>query len=197
MVMRPTALSPTDPDRREFLKTSLAGSLVLLAATVLPAGCTREEEAPRGLLVFTPGECLTMEAVAARIIPRGGVFAAGAGDVGVARRADRILVHLEADTQRRIARALRVFEYAPLFSGHLRPFRRLSPAEQDRLLHAWHSSRRPFRAQVFDALKSLTLMAFYNSHAGHDALGIAPVPCRTAGGGRKVREAASPQGARP
>ena len=158
--MRAPVLPPVNPDRREFLKTSLAGSLVLVAAALLPAGCAREEETPRGLLVFTPGEYLTMEAVAARIIPRGGIFPAGAEDAGVARRVDRILVHLEADTQRRIRRALRVFEYAPLFSGLLRPFRRLSPAEQDRLLHAWHSSRRVFRAQVFDALKWLVMMAF-------------------------------------
>ena len=196
--MRAPVLPPVDPDRREFLKTSLAGSLVLVAAAVLPAGCAREEEAPRGLLVFTPGEYLTMQAVAARLIPRGGIFPAGAVDAGVARRVDRILVHLEADTQRRISRALRVFEYAPLFSGLLRPFRRLSPAEQDRLLHAWHSSRRVFRAQVFDAFKWLAMMAFYNSHAGHDALGIepAPAPCRAAAGGRGARAAVSGQGAR-
>jgi len=176
--MRPPALPPPDPGRREFLRTSLTGSAVLLAAAALPAGCARDEAAPRGLLVLEPGEYLTMAAVAARLIPRGGIFAAGADDVGAARRIDRILSRLEGDTQRRVARALRIFEVAPLFSKHLRPFRRLSGAEQDRVLHAWHSSRRALRTQVFDALKSLTMTAFYNSHAGREALGIAEDPCR-------------------
>jgi len=185
------ALPPPDPNRREFLRTSLAGSAALLAAAVLPAGCARDEEAPRELLVLRPGEYLTMAAVAARLIPPGGIFAACAADIGAARRIDRILARLEGSTQRRVSRALRIFEVAPLFSGHLRPFRRLSAVEQDRALHAWHSSHRLFRTQVFDVLKSLTMMAFYDSHEGREALAIAPDPCAS----RRV--VSSPEGARP
>ncbi len=187
---------PPNPNRREFLRTSLAGSIVLLAAAGLPSGCARDEKAPRGLLVLKPGEYLTMAAVAARLIPRGGIFAAGAEDVGVARRVDRILARLEGDTQRQIGRALRIFEIAPLFSRNLRPFRRLSPGEQDRVLHAWHSSRRSIRTRVFDALKALTMLAFYDSHEGREAVARAPEAC-PGSRERSARGAETPPGGRP
>ncbi len=195
--MRPSALPPSDPARREFLRTSLAGSAILLAAAVLPSGCARDEEAPRGLLVLEPGEYLTMAAVAARLIPKGGIFAAGAANVDAARRIDRILSRLGSDTQRRVARALRFFDAAPLFSWRLRSFRRLSGAERDRVLQAWHSSRRALRSQVFDAFKSLTMLAFYESRAGRRALGIAEDPCRARASAGARRVASARGGSRP
>ncbi|OGP86737.1 MAG: hypothetical protein A2Y95_05580 [Deltaproteobacteria bacterium RBG_13_65_10] len=181
--MRHPLLSSADLDRRRFLKTSLAGSAALLVASALPCGCGGREPVPRGLLALSPVEYRTMEAAAARLIPPGGPFAPGAADVDVARRVDRIVAQLDDETRLRVKHAIRLFEYAPFLSGHLRSFRKLSPGAQDEVLHAWNSSRRPFRVHVFDLLKSLALMAFYNSSEVHDAMGKAPPLCHA----RRVR----------
>jgi hypothetical protein len=170
-------LIPPDPGRRRFLKSSLAGSAALLLASALPSGCGRRESAPPGLLALSPVEYRTMEAVSARMIPAGGPFAPGAADVHVARRVDRIVAQLDVETRLQIKHAIRFFEYAPFLSGHLRPFRKLSPGMQDEVLQAWNSSHHSFRVLVFDLLKSLALMAFYNSSQVHDAMGIAPPLC--------------------
>ena len=186
---------PFHPDRRRFLQTSLAGSAVLLAAAALPAGCGRDEPVPKGLLALAPGEYLTFAAVAARILPEGGAFAPGAATVDVPRRVDRLVAALGGDEWLRIKRALRVFGYAPLLSLRRKSFRGLDPAEQDRILQAWHSSRRAFRLEVFETLKSLTMIAFYNSHAGRDALGLGPPACRPKGAKRRRSPASAIPGA--
>jgi hypothetical protein len=62
---------------------------------------------------------------------------------------------------------------------------------QDKVLQSWNSSHHSFRVLVFDLLKWLALMAFYNASRVHDAMEIAPPLCFPRHG-KRAGEAFSP-----
>src|SRR5947208_15569340 len=78
--------------------------------------------------MLSDAELHTLRAVAEALIPPGGRFPLGAGDVGTAERVERYLAGMAPETQRQVRLLLRAWEAAPLASRHFRRFSRLAPA---------------------------------------------------------------------
>src|SRR5206468_12203306 len=81
--------------------------------------------------MLSDAELHTLRAVAEALIPPGGRFPLGAGDVGTAERVERYLAGMAPETQRQVRLLLRAWEAAPLASRHFRRFSRLSPAARE------------------------------------------------------------------
>src|SRR5229473_2734744 len=95
--------------------------------------------------MLSDAELHTLRAVAEALIPPGGRFPLGAGDVGTAERAGRYLAGMAPETQRQVRLLLRAWEAAPLASRHLRRFSRLAPAARDEWVERCLASRLPWR----------------------------------------------------
>jgi len=67
------------------------------------------------LTVFTPRQYKILSAFADRIIPRGGAFALGALDVGVAESVDRMLSNFDRTIQKGLRMLLLLIEYSTFF----------------------------------------------------------------------------------
>src|SRR5437867_7445981 len=110
--------------------------------------------------MLSDAELHTLRAVAEALIPPGGRFPLGAGDVGTAERVGRYLAGMVPETQRQVRLLLRAWEAAPLASRHLRRFSRLAPAARDGWVERCLPSRLPWRRVPLLLLKTLCLSAF-------------------------------------
>src|SRR5207253_11475576 len=81
--------------------------------------------------MLSDAELRVLRALAEALIPPGGPFPLGAGDVGTAERLARYLQRMAPETQGQVRLLLRAWEAAPLASRHLRRFSRLAPAARD------------------------------------------------------------------
>lgn len=129
--------------RRVFLNRTLQ-ALGAVAATPLASHASEPQSAPTGagvppgqaaempaLQFLTAEQYLVLDAVSDTLIPRGGAFALGARDVGLARRIDSYLPKLDPAVAQGFRGALAFFEQnAPGLAGKPAPFSRLS--EDDR-----------------------------------------------------------------
>src|SRR5216684_2591038 len=95
--------------------------------------------------MLSDAELHTLRALAEALIPPGGRFPLGAGDVGTAERVGRYLAGMAPETQRQVRLLLRAWEAAPLASRHLRRFSRLAPAARDEWVERCLASRLPWR----------------------------------------------------
>src|SRR5213593_1210726 len=123
--------------------------------------------------MLSDAELHTLRAVAEALIPPGGGFPLGAGDVGTAERAGRYLAGMAPETQRQVRLLLRAWEAAPLASRHLRRFSRLAPAARDEWVERCLASRLPWRRIPLLLLKTLCLSAFCADPRVEQALGYA------------------------
>src|SRR6266481_843421 len=123
--------------------------------------------------MLSDAELHTLRAVAEALIPPGGRFPLGAGDVGTAERAGRYLAGMAPETQRQVRLLLRAWEAAPLASRHLRRFSRLAPAARDEWVERCLASRLPWRRVPLLLLKTLCLSAFCADPRVEQALGYA------------------------
>ncbi len=123
--------------------------------------------------MLSDAELHTLRAVAEALIPPGGRFPLGAGDVGTAERAGRYLAGMAPETQRQVRLLLRAWEAAPLASRHLRRFSRLAPAARDEWVERCLASRLPWRRVPLLLLKTLCLAAFCADPRVEQALGYA------------------------
>src|SRR5439155_800602 len=105
------------------------------------------------------------------LIPPGGPFPLGAGDVGTAERLARYLQRMAPETQGQVRLLLRAWEAAPLASRHLRCFSRLAPAARDAWVERCLASRLPWRRIPLLLLKTLCLSAFCADPRVEAALG--------------------------
>ena len=121
--------------------------------------------------MLSDAELHTLRAVAEALIPPGGRFPLGAGDVGTAERAGRYLAGMAPETQRHVRLLLRAWEAAPLASRHLRRFSRLAPAARDEWVERCLASRLPWRRVPLLLLKTLCLSAFCADPRVEAALG--------------------------
>src|SRR5436309_11494521 len=124
--------------------------------------------------MLSDAELNTLRAVAEALIPPGGRFPLGAGDVGTAERAGRYLAGMAPETQRQVRLLLRAWEAAPLASRHLRRFSRLAPAARDEWVERCLASRLPWRRVPLLLLKTLCLSAFCADPRVEAALGYGP-----------------------
>src|SRR5437016_5971431 len=123
--------------------------------------------------MLSDAELHTLRAVAEALIPPGGRFPLGAGDVGTAERAGRYMAGMAPETQRQVRLLLRAWEAAPLASRHLRRFSRLAPAARDEWVERCLASRLPWRRIPLLLLKTLCLSAFCADPRVEQALGYA------------------------
>ena len=121
--------------------------------------------------MLSDAELHTLRAVAEALIPPGGRFPLGAGDVGTAERAGRYLAGMAPETQRQVRLLLRAWEAAPLASRHLRRFSRLAPAAREEWGERCLASRLPWRRIPLLLLKTLCLSAFCADPRVEQALG--------------------------
>lgn len=156
------------PNRREFLKTSLAGSVVLGAAGFV-AQCTRQETTrPRDLIFLNAREFSTLAAFARGVLPTGAPDAVNATPY----RIDRELVHWSARGQGQARQLLALMENGTryfLFSWQA--FTKLSARELEDYLHGWETSSLDFRRTAFQALRTLAFFYYYSQDSTWKSIG--------------------------
>ena len=134
---------------------------------------SKEVGAPRSpLLALQPGAFQVLVAAAARIIT-----AKGADPVAIAHNVDRTLSYALPETQDGINKLLGLFENALsglLFDGRIRPFTFLSAEAQDGVLESWRRSSITLRRAGYQALRRLTLAAYYIDESSWAALDYHP-----------------------
>src|SRR2546430_1116402 len=121
--------------------------------------------------MLSDAELRVLRALAEALIPPGGPFPLGAGDVGTAERLARYLQRMAPETQGQVRLLLRAWEAAPLASRHLRRFSRLAPAARDAWVERCLTSRLPWRRIPLLLLKTLCLSAFCADPRVEAALG--------------------------
>ena len=121
--------------------------------------------------MLSDAELRVLRAVAEALIPPGGPFPLGAGDVGTAERLARYLQGMAPETERQVRLLLRAWEAAPLASRHLRRFSRLAPAAREEWGERCLASRLPWRRIPLLLLKTLCLSAFCADPRVEQALG--------------------------
>lgn len=142
--------------RRRFLQ---ATGLVALSATLPVAGCAPRRYTTPDLSCFTPGQFAALDAASRRLVPRMG-SAPGAGELEIARAADRLWARANPTLQADLRQLLTVFEELPAMLGGA-PFSQRSPAAQDAYLRAWETSALWPARQGFAALNKLVATLFY------------------------------------
>src|SRR5205809_4650271 len=121
--------------------------------------------------MLSDAELRVLRAVAEALIPPGGPFPLGAGDVGTAERLARYLQGMAPETERQVRLLLRAWEAAPLASRHLRRFSRLAPAAREEWGERCLASRLPWRRIPLLLLQPLCLSAFCADPRVEAALG--------------------------
>jgi len=121
--------------------------------------------------MLSAAELRTLRAVAEALVPPGGPFPLGAGDVGTAERVGRYLGGMAPETRRQVRLLLRAWEAAPLASRHLGRFSRLAPAARAAWVEQSLVSRLPWRRIPLLLLKTLCLSAFCADPRVEEALG--------------------------
>ena len=119
-------------------------------------------------MTLSPAAREVLQAVAATLIADG-----GAPDLG--ERVARKIASLPRPADRReLDLLLRVLDNRIvnlLLSGIPKPFTRMSPAERERCLRGWATSRLPPRRKAFQALKRLTTVTHYTTPGAARAIG--------------------------
>lgn len=163
-------------NRRQFLQRGLFGGAVLaLGAGTLAAYPSRIVHHPRErLLVLDEARFAVLAAIAARV-----VTVEGADPVAIAHSVDRSLARAVPEAQADIRNVLGLFENALAgfaFDLRFRPFTRLSPEAQDRVLESWRSSRLVVRRSAYRALRNLTASAYYRTEEAWAKVGYPGPP---------------------
>lgn len=163
-------------NRRSFVKKGLfGGALLLLGGGGLALSPTRRLASPlRKLLVLDDRGFQVLVAVASRV-----VTVDGADPVAVAQGVDESLSRALPEVQQDLVGLLGLFENALpglLLDGRARPFTRLDPAAQDRVLESWRDSRLVLRRGGYQALRKLCLGVFYSDPRTWPALHYAGPP---------------------
>lgn len=101
-------------------------------------------------------------AVVGALAPSGGPFPAGAAETGLAEELWTYFCSLHPRGASGLRLVLAAIEYGPiLFEGRLRTFTRLDPAERERSLAGWETSRLAVRRQLVESLKLIAGLHFY------------------------------------
>jgi hypothetical protein len=167
------------PTRRQFLAGGTASGLVLALGAVglgLRAGTLRSPARP--LAVLDERTFSVVAALADRLVPAHGGFPSPS-EIGVAHLVDDLLARAHPGDRRDVERMLRAIENAAVglvLDGSSRPFTTCTPAEQDRILERWRTSRLPLRRTVYKALNGLVGAAYYGSPEVWAAMGYPGPP---------------------
>lgn len=162
------ARAGADIPRRSVLKRGLFGGalLALGGGGYLALRSGREVPLPKdGLLALSAREYATVHALAERIVaPRSGTPTVD--QVNVGSNVDHILARADEGVRAELRQLLGLFENGLanfVFGGRPRPFTRMSPEEQDRVLAEWRDSAIVIRRTGYQALRTVMMAAYYAS----------------------------------
>lgn len=153
--------------RRTVLLIGAAGtSTVALGALGLAAQPSLLGAPPEGgLEVLSLTEYSVLAAAARRLLPPLGEGAPGSEALSVARHVDRELALIDPEVAADIKGMLALLEsglIGTVLGEHVRPFTRLAPEEQDRVLGSWRSSAIAARRAGFKVLKGMTAAIYFS-----------------------------------
>jgi hypothetical protein len=156
--------------RRDFLKKSMTGTLLLGSAGFL-ARCTgrQAEEGPRptGFQVFNPQEVSTLSTFCEAVLP-GPTEPAQA----VPLRIDGEVIQWSAKNRSEVRSLLVLIEHGTrYFFFSWRAFSELALEKRRDYLHGWETSHLDFRRQAFQVLRMMALFFFYSQDATWKAIG--------------------------
>lgn len=169
-----TLLELDSPSRRKFLKRTVLGMAALGLTRVAWAseflfGMNVSARDAGRFLTVRQGRVL--ESICERLIPSGEAMP-DAQELAIAARLDDYLKTLDRPVAIQIAQLLDLFEISPLvWNFKFSRFTSLSAIEQDQVLQSWASSRLDFRRTGFQALKRLSMAAYYGQEAPWKAIG--------------------------
>jgi hypothetical protein len=146
--------------RRTFLRTSVAGGLLLGGAAVVGrhlGGYSLAPEVAARLTALSPKEYLILDAVVARVVAADGPEAPGAQAVSATLHVDRYLGQLDDALRADVRALLHLLEHG---AGWTR-FTHLSPPAQDEVLRAWQTSRLTVRRRGLQALRTLAFFGYW------------------------------------
>lgn len=162
------------PSRRRFLKRTTLGLVALgFSRYVLAGSGPNSSLASTSSLVhfLTPKQLRILESICDRLLPKGEGMP-GAQELKVATFIDAYLKSIDSPVAEQIAGLIDLFEISPwLFDFKWVRFTSLSPAEQDQVLISWSTSRFDFRRTGFQALKRLSMAAYYGQEATWKGIG--------------------------
>ncbi|MDP3938447.1 MAG: gluconate 2-dehydrogenase subunit 3 family protein [Deltaproteobacteria bacterium] len=153
-------------NRRNFLKGTLAGSILLAGSGLLPAGCARYEAPGAELKVFSEKEYAVMKAAADALVGHGGEGAPSATEAGVAAQFDAQLAFAPEEVRTQVKQMLQIFEHGTqVFFFSIKRFTELSPEQQDSYIETWMESGIAFRKTVFTAMRRISFAIYYATPA--------------------------------
>ena len=153
---------PANCGRRTFLKISVV-FLGTLAGGSLTA-CGNYLRAPKGLKFLDDKTYTIIKAFSERIIPQGGPFPEGAGDIDVVEFFDSIVSAEPPEIQKDMRRGIILLEHGTLpFKLRFRRFTKLPPEEQDDYLRGWENSRITLLRGVFKGFVDSTYKCNFSS----------------------------------
>lgn len=152
-------------NRRQFLKRGLFGSMLLGFGGLCAyqsSGYSVPAEILQRLKVLSGKEYLVLSAATERLLRAGDERGPSASKLGVATWIDGYLSRQSPWVQRDVKMLLNALEHSPpLMDRVFSRFSKASGEQQDAILDGWARSRLELRKQGFNALKGLSVMAFY------------------------------------
>jgi hypothetical protein len=155
--------------RRDFLKTSLSGTMLLGSAGLLSRSTGGPTGPAPGLMFFSSRELKTLTAFSEAVLP--GAETGGAVQ-DVPLHIDREVNHWKTRSQSQIRSLLALVENGTrYFFFSWRLFSELSLDEQQRYLLEWENSTIDLRRQAYQALRMMAFFYYYAQDATWPSIG--------------------------
>jgi len=158
--------------RRSFLKRAMFTASAIASATMLP-GCGNYPDAGAALRVLSAKEFAILQAVAETIIAPTGPGEPSVAQVRAIEHLDQnVLPKMPANVLSDFKSLLLTVEHAPiLFEGALSPFTELSDADKASYLDGFMRSQYTLRKTMFQALKVVSVTAYFAMPASWSSVG--------------------------
>jgi len=162
-------------NRRQFLRRTVAGALLLSGAVVIGrhvGGYRLDPALATGLRVLSAKEALIFLAAARRLVAGDGPDAPALDEARALAFVDGYLGKLGEPMRDDVKALLMLVEHGSgVFRGSTARFTRMSVEDQDASLRDWESSRLAVRRQGFQALKTMALLAYWRDDRTWPLLG--------------------------
>jgi hypothetical protein len=152
---------------------------VALGSVALALQKPQPGSSKRSLQVLTESEAAVLEALADRLCPAVGAGAPGAKSIDLVSILDKRLVDVEEDAAQGLKLGLLLFDNAltgALFAERARPFSKLSPADQDRMIDNWRHSSVAFRRTLYRGLSYLVMAIYWGEPVTWARIGYSGPP---------------------
>jgi hypothetical protein len=151
-------------DRRSFLRRTAGGSAAIMAAALLPTGCTRDYPQASGD-GYEPVSLTEKEYATARAAAEAMLVGVPVTPQSVAQSIDRELAAVGEPIRSDVKTVLTLVEHATFLDLHVRRFTALTPADRLRYLDTWSHSHFDLRRAAYQALKSFVVFFAYSQDA--------------------------------